>query len=62
MKNASSDIDFAKAQGEFAAMAAQIAALRKFRKASAADPSWAPRTSSGAATVEARLEQLRRSS
>ncbi len=32
MKNASSDIDFAKAQGEFAAMAAQIAALRKFRK------------------------------
>ena len=32
MKNASSDIDFAKAQGEFAAMAAQIAALRKFRR------------------------------
>ena len=32
MKNAKSDIDFAKAQGEFAAMAAQIAALRKFRK------------------------------
>ena len=32
MKNAASDIDFAKAQGEFAAMAAQIAALRKFRK------------------------------
>ncbi len=32
MKNARSDIDFAKAQGEFAAMAAQIAALRKFRK------------------------------
>ena len=31
MKNAKSDIDFAKAQGEFAAMAAQIAALRKFR-------------------------------
>ena len=32
MKNAKSDIDFAKAQGEFATMAAQIAALRKFRK------------------------------
>ena len=32
MKNAASDIDFAKAQSEFAAMAAQIAALRKFRK------------------------------
>jgi F-type H+-transporting ATPase subunit epsilon len=32
MNNAASDIDFAKAQGEFAAMAAQIAALRKFRK------------------------------
>ena len=32
MKNAASDIDFAKAQGEFAAMAAQIAALRKFRR------------------------------
>ena len=32
MKNAATDIDFAKAQGEFAAMAAQIAALRKFRK------------------------------
>ena len=32
MKNAKSDIDFAAAQGEFAAMAAQIAALRKFRK------------------------------
>ena len=32
MKNAKSDIDFAKAQGEFAAMAAQIAAIRKFRK------------------------------
>ena len=31
MKNAKSDIDFAKAQGEFAAMAAQIAAIRKFR-------------------------------
>jgi F-type H+-transporting ATPase subunit epsilon len=32
MKNAASDIDFAKAQSEFAAMAAQIAALRRFRK------------------------------
>jgi F-type H+-transporting ATPase subunit epsilon len=32
MKNAKSDIDFATAQSEFAAMAAQIAALRKFRK------------------------------
>ena len=32
MKNAKTDIDFAKAQSEFAAMAAQIAALRKFRK------------------------------
>ena len=32
MKNAKSDIDFARAQGEFATMAAQIAALRKFRK------------------------------
>ncbi|MFN5047770.1 F0F1 ATP synthase subunit epsilon [Roseateles sp.] len=32
MKNAKSDIDFAAAQSEFAAMAAQIAALRKFRK------------------------------
>ena len=31
MANAASDIDFAKAQGEFAAMAAQIAAIRKFR-------------------------------
>ncbi|WAC73772.1 F0F1 ATP synthase subunit epsilon [Roseateles sp. SL47] len=31
MKDAKSDIDFAKAQSEFAAMAAQIAALRKFR-------------------------------
>ena len=31
MKNAKSDIDFAKALGEFAAMAAQIAAIRKFR-------------------------------
>jgi F-type H+-transporting ATPase subunit epsilon len=32
MKNAKSDIDFAKAQGEFAAMAAQIAAIRKLRR------------------------------
>nr|WP_295081455.1 F0F1 ATP synthase subunit epsilon [uncultured Roseateles sp.] len=32
MKNAKSDIDFAAAQGEFAVMAAQIAALQKFRK------------------------------
>ena len=32
MKNAKSDIDFAKAQSEFATMAAQIVALRKFRK------------------------------
>ena len=32
MKNAKSDIDFAKAQSEFATMAAQIAALRKYRK------------------------------
>ncbi len=32
MKNAKSDIDFAKAQGEFAVMAAQIAALRKYRQ------------------------------
>ena len=31
MKNAKNDIDFAKAQGEFAAMAAQIAALRRMR-------------------------------
>ena len=31
-KNAKSDIDFAAAQSEFATMAAQIAALRKFRK------------------------------
>ena len=31
-KNAKSDIDFAAAQSEFVAMAAQIAALRKFRK------------------------------
>ena len=34
MTNAKSDIDFAKAQGEFAAMAAQIAALRKYRQKS----------------------------
>ena len=32
MKNAKSDIDFAAAQGEFATMAAQIAALRRYRK------------------------------
>ena len=32
MRNAKSDVDLAKAQGEFAEMAAQIAALRKFRK------------------------------
>ncbi|ALT79336.1 MULTISPECIES: F0F1 ATP synthase subunit epsilon [unclassified Roseateles] len=32
MKNAKSDIDFAAAQSEFMAMAAQIAALQKFRK------------------------------
>ena len=32
MRSASSDIDLAKAQSEFATMAAQIAALRKFRK------------------------------
>ncbi len=31
MKNSKNEIDFAKAQGEFAAMAAQIAAIRKFR-------------------------------
>ena len=31
MKNAKNDIDFAKAQSEFAAMAAQIAAIRKLR-------------------------------
>jgi F-type H+-transporting ATPase subunit epsilon len=31
MKNAKNNIDFAKAQGEFAALAAQIAAIRKFR-------------------------------
>ena len=32
MKDAKSDIDFAKAQSEFATMAAQIASLRKYRK------------------------------
>ena len=32
IKNAKSDIDLAKAQGEFAAMAAQIAAIQKLRK------------------------------
>jgi F-type H+-transporting ATPase subunit epsilon len=32
MKNAKSDIDFAAAQGEFASMAAQIAAIQKFRR------------------------------
>ena len=32
MRSASNDLDLAKAQGEFATMAAQIAALRKFRK------------------------------
>ena len=32
MRTAKSDIDFAKAQSEFATMAAQLAALRKFRK------------------------------
>jgi F-type H+-transporting ATPase subunit epsilon len=32
MKNANSDIDFAKAQGEFATMAAQIAAISRLRK------------------------------
>jgi F-type H+-transporting ATPase subunit epsilon len=32
MANAKSDIDFARAQSEFAEMAAQIAALRKFRQ------------------------------
>ena len=32
MKNAKDDVDFARAQGEFAEMAAQLAALRKFRK------------------------------
>src|SRR5829696_8708886 len=32
MKNARSEIDFAKAQSEFAMMAAQIAAIRKLRR------------------------------
>ena len=32
MRNAKSDIDLAKAQGEFAMMAAQIAAIAKLRK------------------------------
>ena len=32
MKNAKTDIDFAAAQGEFAAMAAQIAAIQRLRK------------------------------
>ena len=32
MKNAKSEIDIAKAQGEFAAMAAQLAAIQKLRK------------------------------
>jgi F-type H+-transporting ATPase subunit epsilon len=32
MANAKSDIDFARAQSEFAVMAAQIAALRRFRQ------------------------------
>jgi len=32
MTNAKSDIDFARAQSEFAIMAAQIAALRRFRQ------------------------------
>ena len=32
MRAASNDLDLAKAQSEFATMAAQIAALRKFRK------------------------------
>ena len=32
MKNAKTDIDFAAAQGEFAAMAAQIAAIQKLRR------------------------------
>jgi hypothetical protein len=39
MKNAKSDIDLAKAQGEFAAMAAQIAAIQKLRKKYATPPS-----------------------
>ncbi|MEX8497006.1 MAG: F0F1 ATP synthase subunit epsilon [Leptothrix ochracea] len=32
IKNAKSDLDLALAQGEFATMAAQLAAIRKFRK------------------------------
>ena len=32
MRNAKSDIDLAKAQGEFAAMAEQISAITKFRR------------------------------
>ena len=32
MKNAKTDIDFAAAQGEFATMAAQIAAIQKLRR------------------------------
>ena len=32
MRNAKSDLDLAKAQGEFATMAAQIAAISKLRK------------------------------
>ena len=32
MKNANSDLDLAKAQSEFAAMAAQLAAIQKLRK------------------------------
>ncbi len=32
MKNAKNDVDFAKAQGEFATMAAQIAAIAKLRR------------------------------
>jgi len=32
MNNAKTDIDFARAQSEFAVMAAQIAALRRFRQ------------------------------
>ena len=32
MKNAKNDIDFAKAQGEFATMAAQVAAISRLRK------------------------------
>jgi len=32
MKNARSEIDFAKAQSEFATMAAQLAAIRRLRR------------------------------